>query len=338
MAPRLGLETDDVYQCCGHVFLQENLSYSTIWQLDEPHRFSSPSADPSTNPETPMMLPRYRKPVQAAAMMIQQLQQNLLRNQLEPVVLQLPCPLAESSSASWAATAASRKMTTAAAAMAALMKVAGSETSSQMVSLATSPFLPANKNLCPLLYVLGKRVASADMGMPRSLAKLSIGTQGAEVLEGGLFLPQIALTTHPHDPAGMASQVSAAHAGDPGSAWGPGNQLLDRQHGAAQHVFLTGGLGALGQLVAVWMCQNGASRGLTLAGRTGRAAAEADKAVGGQLPMWAQCLGRTGDDYPVVHMVRCDAASQEESTEGLNGQMLRGAAPAVDLVLHAGKR
>ena len=270
--------------------------------------------------------------------MLQQLQQNLLKKQLEPMVLQLPCLLAESSSASSAATASSRKMSTAAAAMAALMKVAGSETSSRMVPLATLPLLPANKAQGPLLYELSKGLAIADIGMPEALAQLPIGTQGAKVLEGGLCLPQITLTTHPRTSFGTASQVSAGQIGGAGSAWGSGNQLLDRQHGAAQHAFVTGGLGALGQLVTVWMCQDGTSRGLTLAGRTGRAAMEADKPVGGQLPLWAQCLARTGDGYPVVHMLRCDAASQEESTQGLKGQMLGGSAPAVDSVLHAGKR
>ncbi|KAK9864440.1 hypothetical protein WJX84_006132 [Apatococcus fuscideae] len=50
---------------------------------------------------------------------------------------------------------------------------------------------------------------------------------------------------------------------------------------------------------------------------------------------WTSDAAR-GDDYPAVHMVRCDAASKEESTAGLRSQGLWTDAPAVDSVFHAG--
>lgn len=314
--------------------LQESLAYSVVWQLAEPHRLTNPSSGSIPPVSSPIMLPSYRSPVQAAAAMLQQLQQHSLEDSSEPMALELPCLPSEACTASSAATASCRRMASAAAAMAALARVASSEASESLVILAISPNLPKSRPRRPLLRTAHESLVDAQMGLTTSLAHQMVGSHGAEISESGLFLPQIAPSTQPFSSQGMGGQASAGYSKP---FRGSSDWIVGMQHGSAQHAFVTGGLGALGQLLALWLCLTGAPRRLSLAGRTGRAALEAGNSPPGQLPLWAQCLGLVGDDGPAVHMVRCDAAAREESAKGLQCQEPWGGASAVDSIFHAGE-
>ncbi|KAK9834736.1 hypothetical protein WJX74_008822 [Apatococcus lobatus] len=320
-----------------HSVAQEALSYSVAWQLAEPHSLTGPSTGPNLYPVDPINLPSRHTPIQAAAAMLQHLQHSLLPDPTHPMVLQLPCLLSGISSASSAGTATLRSVMVAAAAMAALARVASSEASGRVLTLATAPNLPANQSQRPQLYFPSQGLGTSnEIRLPAPLAQPSIGMHGAGLSEGGLFLPQVLHNSEPQGSFEMASPALAIHGGQSGSIAFSDNQIHDVQHSTVRHALITGGLGALGQLLAVWLCRNRASDGLSLAGRSGRASLEAREGSPGYLPMWAHCLGHQGDDYPAVHMVRCDAASKEESTAGLRSQGLWTDAPAVDSVFHAG--
>ena len=323
--------------------LQERLSYSVVWQLAEPHRLASPRTGSITTFSSPIILPSHHSPVQAAAAMLQQLQQHLLQqlqqhllqgHSQQPMALQLPCLLSEDCSPSSAATASSQRTAAAAAAMAALIKVASSEASEGLVTIARSPHLPVSKPCRLSLQTIHQGLAGADLGLPASLASHLVGSHGAQMVDGCLHLPQISDNTQYNGSHGMHGQIPA---GIPGPSLDSGDRPMGTQRGGAQHAFVTGGLGALGQLLALWLCLAGSSTGLSLVGRTGRAISDPGTGPHGYPPLWAQCLGLPGDDCPAVHMVRCDAAAQEESAAGLRCQGLWSGAPAVDSIFHAGE-
>ena len=266
--------------------------------------------------------------------MLQQLQQQLQQtpaSQPNDIVMQVPCL----GSGGMHLPSATRTAASSAAAMAALLKVASSETQGgKQSTLRTSHLMTGTK---PWTHALITTSAppSGTSDFQAAASDLSAGVHGSEVTDGALWLPQ--LCSHTAKPASSmasdppGSRASASELLDMRSDFGRSNNHRD----GPQHAFVTGGLGALGQLLAIWLKK---SEGvcLSLAGRSGRASMEADGAAdSGQLPLWAQCVQDVSNSAPAVRMVRCDAAAREESINCL--RVMEGATPAVDCIFHAGR-
>ena len=232
--------------------LQEQLSYSVLWQLVEPRSFALPDTTPCTATNQASRFPGNLPPVQAAAAMLQQLQKQLL-NQPDQTALQIPC-LSSESAASLVAMRSS-SVAPSAAAMAAVMRVASSETQGTSWSmLAASHLVAGTEPHAPVSLS-----TSSSSIQPNPLSP-SAGVHGREVTDGALWLPQICPT--------ILSPASKRPSGQPFSAASEvpdSNFSLDhvkRQQGHCQDAFVTGGLGALGQLLAMWLHESEGAPGL----------------------------------------------------------------------------
>ena len=231
--------------------------------------------------------------------------------------------------------------------MAAMLKVASSEhPQAVMSSLGCSPLASCAEPSLPMLFIgpsairamgPGSMVASArPEGKAAELA--TAGVHGVEVTEGALLLPQLIAhsANKPHPPAMHLQSASSATRPSVLGTSGAGDGPEVAQQGTAQHAFITGGLGALGQLLALWLHHGDTMNALSLVGRSGRADANAGGSFEGQLPMWAQCLQSHQHACPMIQLVRCDTAAWEESAGALKSSGLDRAMQPVDCIFHAG--